>query len=230
MAGLVKASARNSTSARELREYCEELVASADHMRPNFWPNTPDILHESLQRGGPAMFKIRAVLASMLSPSWGIYAGYELFEHLARPGAEEYLDNEKYQLRPRDWAAAEKAGESLAPYLTRLNAIRKANPALHYLRNLHFHQVDNDAMLVWSKRHEATGNTVLAICSFDSRNAHWGNTTLDMPALGLDWHERMVVTDELSGATFHWGQHNPVRLDPYHEPAHVFTVHRNGAS
>jgi len=218
------------TSARELREYCEELVASADHMRPNFWPNTPDILHESLQRGGPAMFKIRAVLASMLSPSWGIYAGYELFEHLARPGAEEYLDNEKYQLRPRDWAAAEKAGESLAPYLTRLNAIRKANPALHYLRNLHFHQVDNDAMLVWSKRHEATGNTVLAICSFDSRNAHWGNTTLDMPALGLDWHERMVVTDELSGATFHWGQHNPVRLDPYHEPAHVFTVHRNGAS
>jgi starch synthase (maltosyl-transferring) len=218
------------TSAREMREYCEELIASADHMRPNFWPNTPDILPETLQRGGPAMFKIRAVLASMLSPSWGLYAGYELYEHVARPGAEEYLDNEKYQLRPRDWAAAEKASESLAPYLAKLNAIRRANPALHQLRNLRFHEVDNDALLVWSKRDERTGNTVLVICSFDSRNAHWGNTTLDMPALGFDWHERILVRDELTGQSFSWGQHNAVRLDPYQEPAHVFTVHRSGIS
>ena len=101
------------TTSRELREYCQELVAAADHMRPNFWPNTPDILHEHLQHGGPAMFKIRAVLASMLSPSWGIYAGYELYEHVARPGAEEYLDNEKYQLRPRDWAGG-RAGRRVA--------------------------------------------------------------------------------------------------------------------
>jgi starch synthase (maltosyl-transferring) len=214
------------TNAREMREYCEELVGAADHMRPNFWPNTPDILHETLQRGGPPMFKIRAVLASMLSPSWGIYSGYELYEHTARPGAEEYADNEKYQLRPRAWAAAERAGESLAPFITQLNHIRRANPALHWLRNLHFHEVDNDAMLCWSKRDSATGNTVLVICSFDSRNAHWANTTLDMPALGLDWHERMRVHDELSGAEFVWGQHNTVRLDPYGEPAHILTVHR----
>jgi starch synthase (maltosyl-transferring) len=214
------------TNAREMREYCEELVGASDHMRPNFWPNTPDILHETLQRGGPAMFKIRAVLASMLSPSWGIYAGYELYEHTARPGAEEYADNEKYQLRPRAWAAAERAGESLAPFITQLNHIRRANPALHWLRNLHFHDVDNDAMLCWSKRDTATGNTVLVVCSFDSRNAHWGNTTLDMPALGLDSHERMRVHDELTGAEFVWGQHNAVRLDPYGEPAHIFTVHR----
>ncbi len=140
------------TSARELREYCVELVDAADHMRPNFWPNTPDILHETLQHGGPVMFKIRAVLASMLSPSWGIYAGYELYEHVARPGAEEYLDNEKYQLRPRPWAAAEKAGESLAPFIARLNAIRRENTALHWLRNLRFHDVDNEAILCWSKR------------------------------------------------------------------------------
>ncbi len=217
------------TTARAMREYCEELVAAADHMRPNFWPNTPDILHETLQHGGPAMFKIRAVLASMLSPSWGIYAGYELFEHAARPGAEEYLDNEKYQLRPRPWAAAERAGESLGPFLTQLNHIRRNNPALHWLRNLRFHAVDNEAMLCWSKRDDPTGNTVLVICSFDSRNAHWGNTTLDMPALGLDWHERMRVHDELTGAEFTWGQHNAVRLDPYGEPAHIFTVHRTSA-
>jgi starch synthase (maltosyl-transferring) len=214
--------------AWELREYCEELVASADHMRPNFWPNTPDILPEHLQHGGPPMFKIRAVLASMLSPSWGMYSGYELYEHLPRPGAEEYLDNEKYELRPRDWKAAEAAGESLAPYLTRLNAIRRANPALHWLRNLRFHHIDNAAMLCFSKRDPDTGNTVLVVCSLDSHNVQWGNTTLDMPALGFDWHERFAARDELTGTTFDWGQHNAVRLDPYLEPAHVFTVHRHG--
>ena len=140
------------TTAWEMREYCEELVAAADYMRPNFWPNTPDILHESLQHGGPPMFKIRAVLASMLSPSWGMYAGYELFEHVPRPGAEEYLDNEKYELRPRDWAGAEAPGRSLARYITRLNGIRRDNPALHRLRNLRFHEIDNPALLCWSKR------------------------------------------------------------------------------
>jgi starch synthase (maltosyl-transferring) len=214
-------------AAWELREYCEELVAAADHMRPNFWPNTPDILPEHLQHGGPPMFKIRAVLASMLSPSWGMYAGYELFEHLPRPGVEEYLDNEKYQLRPRDWKAAEAAGESLAPFLARLNTVRNANPALHWLRNLRFHHVDNESMLCWSKRDPETGNTVLVVCSLDSRNVQWGNTTLDMPELGFDWHERFAVRDELTGETYDWGQHNAVRLDPYLEPAHVFTVHRH---
>jgi starch synthase (maltosyl-transferring) len=215
---------RNFT--REMREYCEELVASADHMRPNFWPNTPDILHESLQHGGPAMFRIRALLASMLSPSWGIYSGYELYEHVARPGAEEYLDNEKYELRPRDWAAAELEGRSLAPFLTRLNEIRGANPALHWLRNLRFHEIDNDALLCWSKRDAESDNTVIVVCCFDPRNVHWGNVTLDMPALGFDWHERFAVRDELTGATYDWGQHNAVRLDPYHQPAHILTVHR----
>jgi starch synthase (maltosyl-transferring) len=225
------------TTARELREYCEELVASADHMRPNFWPNTPDILPEALQHGGPAMFKIRAVLASMLSPSWGMYAGYELYEHVARPGSEEYLDNEKFQLRPRPWAAAERAGESLAPFLARLNAVRRENPALQWLRNLRFHDTDNENVLCWSKRIPAlddgagddgaeTENTVLVVCSLDPRNEHWANTTLDMPALGLDWHERMTVKDTLSGASYVWGQHNAVRLDPFGEPAHVFVVER----
>jgi starch synthase (maltosyl-transferring) len=215
------------TDAAALRAYCEELVASVDHMRPNFWPNTPDILHETLQHGGPPMFKIRAVLASMLTPSWGLYSGYELFEHVARPGAEEYIDNEKFQLRPRDWAAAEAAGQSLAPFLTRLNEIRRANPALHWLRNLHFHDIDNGAMLCFSKRDPDSANTVLVICSLDSTGVQWGNTTLDLPALGFDWHERFTVRDELTGDMFDWGQHNVVRLDPHREPAHVFTVHRH---
>jgi starch synthase (maltosyl-transferring) len=216
------------TTAHEMREYCEQLLASIDWMRPNFWPNTPDILHESLQHGGPPMFKIRTVLASMLSPSWGMYSGLELFEHVARPGAEEYIDNEKFELKPRDWAGAEAAGRSLAPYISRLNAIRRDNPALHWLRNLRFHDIDNGALLCWSKRDPETDNTVLVICSFDSSAVQWGNTTLDMPALGLDWHERFTVRDELTGATYEWGQHNAVRIDPYVEPAHVFTVHRRG--
>jgi len=215
------------TGARELREYCEELVASVDHMRPNFWPNTPDILHESLQHGGPAMFRIRAVLASLLSPSWGMYAGFELFEHVARAGAEEYLDNEKYQLRPRPWKSAEQAGESLAPFIAKLNAVRRANPALHWLRNLRFHDVDNDAILCWSKRDTDSGNTVLVQCSLDPHTVQWTNTALNMPALGFDWHERMRVRDQLTGAAFLWGQHNAVKLDP-EQPAHVFVVEHNG--
>jgi starch synthase (maltosyl-transferring) len=213
------------TTAFEMREYMEQLLASADWMRPNFWPNTPDILHESLQHGGPPMFKIRTVLASMLSPSWGMYAGLELFEHVARPGAEEYIDNEKYELRPRDWAGAERAGRSLAPYITKLNAVRRANPALHWLRNLRFHEIDNGALLCWSKRDPETSNTVLVICSFDSSNVQWANTVLDMTALGMEWHERFTVTDQITGATYEWGQHNAVRIDPYVEPAHVFVVH-----
>ncbi|OKI45203.1 alpha-1,4-glucan--maltose-1-phosphate maltosyltransferase [Micromonospora sp. CB01531] len=217
------------TSPAEMRAYCEELVAAADYMRPNFWPNTPDILHESLQHGGPPMFKIRAVLAALLSPSWGMYAGFELFEHVARPGAEEYLDNEKYELRPRDWADAEAHGRSLAPFITILNRVRRNNPALHRLRNLRFHDIDNPALLCWSKRDPDTGNTVLVICSFDSRAVQWGNTTLDMPALGLDWHDRFTVHDELTGVSYDWGQRNAVRLDPYLQSAHVFTVRRTAA-
>jgi starch synthase (maltosyl-transferring) len=215
------------TTAREMREYCEELVAAADWMRPNFWPNTPDILPVHLQTGGPVMFKIRAVLASILSPSWGMYSGYELYEHIARAGAEEYVDNEKYQLRARAWAAADAAGESLTPFLRKLNEIRRGNPALHWLRNLHFHEVDNESLLCWSKRDEATGNTVLAVCSFDPGRVQWANVTLDMPALGFDWHERFAVHEELTGQDWEWGQHNAIRLDPFQEPAHIFTVRRH---
>jgi starch synthase (maltosyl-transferring) len=211
------------STATEMRQFGEELVAAADYLRPNLWPNTPDILHETLQHGGPPMFKIRAVLASLLSPSWGIYAGYELYEHVARRGAEEYLDNEKYQLRPRDWAAAESSGQSLAGFLGTLNAIRRANPALRWLRPLRFHDLDNDAMLCWSKQDPETGNTVLVVCSFDPRNVQWANTSLDMPALGYDWQDRFVVHDELTGTDYTWGQHNTVRLDPT-QPAHVFTI------
>ena len=212
-------------SADELREYCTELLGAADYMRPNFWPNTPDILPEPLQHGVPSIFKIRAVLAGLLSPSWGIYAGFELFEHAALPGTEEYSDSEKFELRPRDWTAAEAQGRSLAPFIARLNTVRRKNPALHWLRNLRFHHCDNPALFCWSKRDEATGNTVLVVCSLDPYHAQWGNLSLDLPVLGLDWPDRFTVYDELTGARYDWGQYNVVGLDP-NQPAHVFTVHR----
>jgi starch synthase (maltosyl-transferring) len=213
----------------ELEEYARELVEGAHYMRPNFFVNTPDILPEYLQHGGPAAFRIRAVLAATLSPTWGVYAGYELYENAAvRPGGEEYLDSEKYQYRPRDWAGAEAAGRSLAPYLARLNAIRRAHPALHWLRNLRLHPADGDQVMAYSKS-SGTGrdaDTVLVVVSLDPRAAQETTVRLDMPALGLDWGDTIEVHDEITGATYTWGRENYVRLDPAAEPAHVFTVRR----
>ncbi len=213
------------TERGELEEYGRDLASTAHYMRPNFFVNTPDILHASLQFGGPPMFKIRAVLASMMSPTWGVYSGYELFEHVAvRPGSEEYLDTEKFQLRPRDWAAAEASGRSLAPYLTRLNEIRRAHPALQQLRTLRFHPVDNPNLICFSKTDPGSQDAVLVVVALESHNRQIGTTALDLGVFGLDWHERFAVRDELSGAEYDWGQFNYVELDPYHEPAHVFSL------
>jgi starch synthase (maltosyl-transferring) len=214
------------TGKAELEEYGRQLVDSSHYMRPNFFVNTPDILHASLQYGGPPMFKIRAVLASMLSPTWGVYSGFELFEHVAlRPGSEEYLDTEKFQLRPRDYAGAEAAGRSLAPYLRRLNEIRRAHPALQQLRTLRFHAVDNPNLLCFSKTDPGSTDAVLVVVSLDSTNTQIGTTSLHLPTLGLDWSDRFDVTDELTGASYAWGEFNYVQLDPHREPAHVFAVH-----
>src|SRR4051812_40449317 len=139
----------------ELEEYLTELSReTVDFLRPNFFVNTPDILHAYLQYGGPPAFKIRAVLAATMSPSWGVYSGYELFEHVAvRPGSEEYLDSEKYQLRPRDWAAAERSGRSLVAYLRRLNEARRAHPAPQPLRTPPLHPMDNQKPPRFPKTH-----------------------------------------------------------------------------
>ena len=217
------------TAKWELEEYGRELVAAADYMRPNFFVNTPDILHASLQHGGPPMFRIRALLAALMSPSWGVYSGYELFEHLpVREGSEEYLDSEKYQLRPRDYDRAIGEGRSLAPYLAHLNRLRNAHPALQQLRNLRFHHVDNENLLAFSKRDDETGDTVIVVVTLNPYSVQQGITSLDMPALGLDWNDRMVVHDEMGGGTsdYEWGQVNFVRLDPHVEPAHVLVVRR----
>ena len=137
---------------QELIDYGREVAYSSAHFfRPNFWVNTPDILPFHLQSGNPNVFALRAVLASTLSPSWGMYAGYEIFEHepLA-DGKEEYLDSEKYEIKVRDWDAADKSGRTLAPLITQLNGIRKKHPALQRLRNLHFHPTTSESIIAYS--------------------------------------------------------------------------------
>jgi starch synthase (maltosyl-transferring) len=192
-------------------------------VRPNFFVNTPDILHEFLQYGGPGAFKIRAALAALGSPSWGVYAGYELFEHVAvRPGSEEYLDSEKYQVRIRDWEAAEAEGRSLAPYLTLLNDVRRRHPALQQLRNLVIHPTDDDGIVCFSKT--AGADRVIVVINLDPHATRDTMVHLDLAALGLPPGATFAVHDEISGNDWRWGTDNYVRLDPSEEPAHLLTV------
>ncbi|MFD5292393.1 alpha-1,4-glucan--maltose-1-phosphate maltosyltransferase [Streptomyces rochei] len=215
---------------QELTEYLTELTGdAASYMRPNFFANTPDILHAYLQHGGRPAFEVRAVLAATLSPTWGIYSGYELCENTPlREGSEEYLDSEKYQLKPRDWATAAREGTTIAPLITRLNTIRRAHPALHRLRNLRFHHTDNDAVIAYSKREGS--DVVLVVANLDPHHTQEATISLDMPQLGLDWHESVPVHDELTDETYHWGRTNYVRLEPGRAPAHVLHIRRPSAA
>ncbi|WP_411080815.1 alpha-1,4-glucan--maltose-1-phosphate maltosyltransferase [Streptomyces sp. cmx-18-6] len=206
---------------QELTEYVTELSGdAAASMRPNFFVNTPDILPGYLQHGGRPAFEARAVLAATLSPSWGVYAGFELYENTpAKPGSEEYLHSEKYELRPRDWESAEREGRTLTPLITSLNRIRRRNPALQQLREVHFHHVDNESLIAYSKR--SGSNIVLVVVNLDPHHTQEATVSLDMERLGLQGHERVPVRDELTGDTYHWGRAFYVRLEPGITPAHI---------
>ena len=219
-------------SASELTEYLTQLAGpAAAYMRPNFFVNTPDILSEYLQHASPAAFRVRAVLAAMMSPSWGVYSGFELCENTPlRPGSEEYLDSEKYQYRPRDWALAARMNLTIAPFITQLNEIRRSHPALSQLRNLRFHFPDQPEILCFSKNAGAAGtaasgsDTVLVVVNLDPSRPREATVWLDGAALGIDAAAGFTVTDELTGASYRWGEANYVRLDPASAPAHIFTV------
>lgn len=213
------------TAKWELEEFGREIAAHADDSRPNLFVNTPDILHESLQHGGPGMFALRAALAATLSPTWGVYSGYELYEHVAvREGSEEYLNSEKYELRPRDYKGAASRGESLEPWITSLNEIRRRHPALQQLRNITFHHLDNPALIAYSKLDPVSGDRVVVVVNINPFGAEESTLWLDMPALGFDWQERFVGTDEVSGEEFAWGQANYVRLEPWRAVAHIVAL------
>jgi starch synthase (maltosyl-transferring) len=213
------------TAKWELTEFGEEIAKYADCARPNLFVNTPDILHESLQHGGPGMFAIRAALAATLSPVWGVYSGYELFEHEAvRAGSEEYLNSEKYELRPRDFEGALASGRSLEPFLTRLNEIRRLHPALAQMRTIKFHHIDNDALLAYSKFDPISGDCVLVVVTLNAFGPEESTLWLDMEALGMEAYERFWVRDEITGEEYQWGQSNYVRLDPVRTVAHVINM------
>ena len=213
------------TSKQELTQFGRMHVDQADICRPNLFVNTPDILHESLQTGGRAMFAIRAVLAATMSPLWGVYSGFELYEHTpVAPGSEEYLDSEKYELRPRDFAAAAASGDSLESYIRLLNQIRRDNPALQQLRTLRFHDTDNEAIIAYSKADPASGNVVLVVVNLDPRNAQEATVTVDMQAIGRHPSESYTVQDTITGSAYHWSERNFVRLEPLRDVAHVFVL------
>ena len=213
------------TSKQELTQFGRMHVDQADICRPNLFVNTPDILHESLQTGGRAMFAIRAVLAATMSPLWGVYSGFELYEHTpVAPGSEEYLDSEKYELRPRDFAAAAASGDSLESYIRLLNQIRRDNPALQQLRTLRFHDTDNEAIIAYSKADPASGNVVLIVVNLDPRNAQEATVTVDMQAIGRHPGESYTVQDTITGSAYRWSERNFVRLEPLRDVAHVFVL------
>ena len=201
------------TSKQELTEYSIEVSQQTSaFFRPNFWVNTPDILPFHLQSGNPAIFAIRAALAATLSPSWGMYAGYELYEHRRfKEGGEEYIDSEKYEIKVRDWEGATKKKLTLAPFITQLNAIRKKNVALQRLRNLRFHTTDNEAILAYSKREG--DNLILVVINLDPTFAQETVVHWNMAELGLQT-DNFAVTDLIDGAKYDWSAHTYVRLDP----------------
>jgi starch synthase (maltosyl-transferring) len=212
-------------TAEELTEYFTELTGAEvrEFFRPNLWPNTPDILTEYLQFGGRPAFMIRLVLAATLGASYGIYGpAFELGENVPREaGSEEYLDSEKYQLRFRDLDNP----TSLREFITRVNRIRRANPALQRDDSLRFHPTENPMLLCYSKTNDDLSNAVVVVINLDARHAQTGWVTLDLAALGITDGQPYQAHDELGGGRYLWqGPRNYVELTPQTQPAHCFRL------
>ncbi len=210
------------TAKHELVSYVTELASgpTADWLRPNFWPNTPDILADPLRDGSLAAFRLRVLLAATLVPSYGIYSGYELGENQPQSDTnEEYRNSEKYELKRRDWNAA----DSIAPFIARVNRVRRRHPALQQLRGTMMHHGDNDLVLAYSRFTIDRSDVVLCVVNLDPYGAHHDMITIDLAELGLPEHDAYEAHDEMTGATYVWhGRTNYVRLDPNDQPGHVF--------
>jgi starch synthase (maltosyl-transferring) len=211
----------------ELTQYFNELYQTEvrEHFRPNLWPNTPDILTEYLQSGGRPAFMIRLVLAATLGANYGVYGpAFELCEHRARgPGSEEYLDSEKYEIKQWDIARS----DSLREFITRVNRIRRENPALQRDAGLRFHTVDNGELFCFSKGTEDQANVILVVVNLNPHYTHAGWVELDLDALGLAGERTYQVHDLLSAARYLWhGPRNYLELNPHIVPANIFRVRR----
>jgi starch synthase (maltosyl-transferring) len=211
----------------ELTTYLTELTKTdvREFFRPSQWPNTPDILTEFLQTGGRPAFMMRFILAATLGASYGIYGpAFELFEGRAvRPGSEEYLDSEKYQIRHWDW----KSTDSLRELIALVNRIRRENAALHEDWSLEFHPVDNDQLICYSKQSNDRSNLIVVVVNLNPHYTHSGFVDLRLDRLGLDQAHPYQVHDLLTGARYIWtGARNYVELNPHSTPAHIFKVRK----
>ena len=209
----------------ELEEYLTELTGTEmqDYYRPNFFANTPDILHAFLQEGGPPAFRIRQVLAATLAASYGIYSGFEICENRAVPGTEEYLHSEKYQFKQWDW---ERPGH-IKDLVTRVNRIRRAQPALQRNDTLRFHLTTNDALIAYSKVAPGESTRILTVVNLDPHLAQDGAVCVSLDDDPLDADEVFTVLDLLDDRSYAWtGPWNYVRLDPVERPAHILLVER----
>lgn len=206
----------------EIIEYMTELAMTGarEYFRPNFFANTPDILPPILQHGGRPAFKMRLVLAATLSPTYGIYSGYELVENAAVPNSEEYLDSEKYQIKIRDWNQPGNLNE----FVARLNSIRRNNSALQELANIRFLPTNSDQLLAYVKMSSDRSNTLLIVVNLDPFHPHEGVVHVPPDSIVCSAGSAFNVHDLLSGAHYSWAEHNYVRLDPSVESAHVFRV------
>jgi starch synthase (maltosyl-transferring) len=191
-------------------------------MRPNLFANTPDILHEYLQKGGRAAFEVRLVLAATLGASYGIYSGFELAENTpVKPGSEEYLDSEKYQIRIRDYTRS----DSLAEMIARINTVRRAHAALQFDHGLQFHETDNEQIICYSKRAPDGTDPILVVVNLDPFNMQHGNIKLPLTEWKIPLGGAVEARDLLSGETYMWrGEWNYVRLDPPTRVAHVIAL------
>jgi len=212
---------------QELTDYFTELHhgPGRDYFRPNVWPNTPDILPESLQYGGRANFMARLVLAATLAGNYGIYGpAFELIENRPRePGSEEYLDSEKYQLRHWDLARE----DSLAPFIARVNAARREHPALQRDGGLRFMTTDNSEIIAYARTNDDATDALVVVVNLDPHHVQSGWVTLDLDLLGVDATRPFQVHDLLTDARYLWnGERNYVALDPANSPAHLFVVRR----
>lgn len=214
------------TTKHDLAKYLDEVANTdvAQFFRPNFWPNTPDILPEELQHGGRAAFLRRAVLAATMSSNWGMYGpAFELMEHVPRPGSEEYVDNEKFEIKK--WDLERK--DSLRHVIARLNKIRKENPALQDMHGVALHQTDNDFVVAYSKSSRDGENTILTVVNLDGVHAHGAWLELDLQKLGIREDETFQVHDLLGDGRWHWrGKRAFVQLDPQAMPAQIFRIRR----
>ncbi len=208
----------------EMREYMLELTKSPmrEYFRPNFWPNTPDILPPALVYGGEPAAIMRIILAATLSSNYGMYGPvYEYGVNTPVPNKEEYLDSEKYEIKHWDWKRETRVKE----IITRVNQIRKTNPAFHDTYNIEFAHVENENILVYGKRDEATGNTMVVAVNMDPYNVQTAWIRLPLDKLGIDPYSSYVMHDMLSGSKFNWhGEWNYIELNPYIIPAHIFRV------